>query len=213
MKVKADFGSLEISYRECCTTSIEASTAMGDNAAVSLSLEPRDDVANEIVLKGFPADVHDTISTIVNGSLQRSPISGHPIINTKVTLTFQNCGPAIDQVALIKSVPQLITRLLSAHPLQRLEPVMRLVVECPSAYAGAIMNDLHSRRRGSVHMHRSSETDPAIQIIEADAPLAELLGYSSYLRSASHGHASLILEPDGFQPCSNRNVTADTCAN
>ena len=50
-----------------------------------------------------------------------------------------------------------------------------------------MINDLSSVRRGSI---LELEDVPGGKVIQATVPLKSLLGYSTALRSLSHGHAS-----------------------
>ena len=72
-----------------------------------------------------------------------------------------------------------------------LEPIMSLEVRVPEQYLGDVMNDLNSRR---VEIE-----DVAVQgymrVIGGRAPLAEMFGYATTLRSLSQGRASHTMEP------------------
>jgi elongation factor G len=85
--------------------------------------------------------------------------------------------------------------------MERLEPVMSLQLELPASCLGPILTDLHSKRRGTVHLVAQG-TDLSMQVVDAEAPLAELLGYASWLRSATQGHAACTMTPCGFRSCS-----------
>jgi elongation factor G len=75
-----------------------------------------------------------------------------------------------------------------------LEPIMRLEVTVPEEYFGSVIGDLHSRR--------ASVTDSYVRVdrrvIHAQAPLAEMFGYSTTLRSLTQGRAAWLMEPSHF---------------
>ncbi len=77
-----------------------------------------------------------------------------------------------------------------------LEPIMRLEVTVPEEHLGDIMGDLQQRRAIITRTHvRGRNT-----VIEAQAPLANLFGYSSAMRGLSQGRASCTMEPHSYGP-------------
>ncbi len=76
-----------------------------------------------------------------------------------------------------------------------LEPVMRVEVTTPDDYMGEIVGDLQQRRA----IIASTETRGAMTIIVAHAPLKEMFGYSSAIRSLSQGRAGSSMEPYSYQ--------------
>jgi len=77
-----------------------------------------------------------------------------------------------------------------------LEPIMRLEVTVPEEFLGEIMGDLQQRRATIVRTHGRGQNT----IIEAHAPLANLFGYSSAMRSLSQGRATCTIEPHSYGP-------------
>jgi elongation factor G len=71
-----------------------------------------------------------------------------------------------------------------------LEPVMKLEVHVPEDYLGEVMNDLHGRRARVTGIESRNE----YQVVQALAPLAEMFGYSTDLRSATQGRATFTLQ-------------------
>jgi elongation factor G len=70
------------------------------------------------------------------------------------------------------------------------EPIMKVVVETPSEFQGAIMGSLNQRRGMIV----GSQDEGAMCVIECQVPLAEMFGYSTVLRSLSQGQAQFTME-------------------
>ncbi len=70
------------------------------------------------------------------------------------------------------------------------EPIMKVVVETPSEFQGAIMGSLNQRRGMIV----GSQDEGAMCVIESQVPLAEMFGYSTVLRSLSQGQAQFTME-------------------
>ncbi|MBU4208879.1 MAG: elongation factor G [Proteobacteria bacterium] len=70
------------------------------------------------------------------------------------------------------------------------EPIMKVVVETPTEYQGAVMGSLN-QRRGII---LASQDEGYICVIEAKVPLAEMFGYSTVLRSLTQGKAQFTME-------------------
>ena len=89
-----------------------------------------------------------------------------------------------------------IREALPALGVEMLEPWMRVVVECPSEHAGAVIGSLNAKRG------RISEvvTNADHITIHGSAPLAKLFGYPVTLRSLTQGRGACIMEPAGFRP-------------
>ena len=70
------------------------------------------------------------------------------------------------------------------------EPIMKVVVETPTEFNGAVMALLNQRRGMIV----GSQEDGVMSTIEAQAPLAEMFGFSTVLRSSTQGKAQFTME-------------------
>ena len=78
-----------------------------------------------------------------------------------------------------------------------LEPIMMVDIATPDEFIGDLVGDL-SRRRGKVHNMRRYRKGS--QKIEAEAPLMELFGYATAVRSLSSGRANHSMEMKQFSP-------------
>ena len=77
-----------------------------------------------------------------------------------------------------------------------LEPIMRIEVSTPDDYFGAINGDLNSRRA----VITGTDVRSRNRVIDAEAPLSEMFGYVTELRSLSQGRASVSMEPLRYAP-------------
>ncbi|MGM0574937.1 MAG: GTP-binding protein [Myxococcota bacterium] len=75
------------------------------------------------------------------------------------------------------------------------EPWMALTIVVPEGYVGRVSTDL-ARRRGRI---RGSSSRGGLQILDAAAPLAEVVRYATELRSLTGGRATFSMEPAGYQ--------------
>ena len=76
-----------------------------------------------------------------------------------------------------------------------LEPIMKIEVSTPDEFMGDIIGDLSSKRA----QIQGSEKKGTMTVINAMAPLAELSGYATKLRSISQGRASFYMEPSHYE--------------
>ena len=72
---------------------------------------------------------------------------------------------------------------------------MRLEVTTPEEHVGDFVGDLQ-QRRAIIH---DQEARRGRTVIDAEAPLADLFGYSSAMRSLSQGRASCSMEPSTYR--------------
>jgi len=70
------------------------------------------------------------------------------------------------------------------------EPIMKVVVETPTEFQGAVMGSLNQRRG----MILGSQDEGVMSVVEAEVPLAEMFGYSTVLRSLTQGKAQFTME-------------------
>ena len=67
---------------------------------------------------------------------------------------------------------------------------MKVVVETPTDFQGAVMSTLNQRRGMIV----GSQDEGSFSVIESQVPLSEMFGYSTDLRSATKGQAQFTME-------------------
>jgi elongation factor G len=77
-----------------------------------------------------------------------------------------------------------------------LEPVMMVEVVTPESYMGDIVGDLNSRRGRILNV----EHRPPMRVIRAEAPLKEMFGYATAMRSLSQGRAVFTMQFDHYEP-------------
>jgi len=124
-------------------------------------------------------------------AILKGPVAGFPVVGLRVTLqdgsyhevdsselAFQTCA----MTAMRETFPQTQPVLL--------EPVMKIEIECPRQFQGAVVGNLTSRR-GIV---MATETIGPIARIEGEIPLSETFGYSTDLRSLTQGQGTFSME-------------------
>ena len=78
---------------------------------------------------------------------------------------------------------------LKAKPVVH-EPIMKVVVESPTEFQGAVMGLLNQRRGMIV----GAQDEGVMTVVESQVPLAEMFGFSTVLRSATQGKAQFTME-------------------
>ena len=124
-------------------------------------------------------------------------IAGFPLSGVKFEVYDAEVNDeGSDEVAFRIAAGDAFDRGLEAAGPVLLEPVMKIEVTTPEDYMGEIVGDLQQRRA----IIASTETRGAMTVITAHAPLKELFGYSSAVRSLSQGRAGSSMEPLNYQP-------------
>lgn len=73
---------------------------------------------------------------------------------------------------------------------------MSLRIVFPDEYMGAISGDLNSRRGRILGMDR----EDAMQVVNAELPLAEVYSYPTQLRSMTQGRGSFEMKFERYEP-------------
>ncbi|MDR3110861.1 MAG: elongation factor G [Planctomycetaceae bacterium] len=122
---------------------------------------------------------------------------GFPLINVRMTVTGAVTDEAeTSETALHIAASDAFRKGLQEAGIVLLEPIMRLEVSTPEDYVGDIVNDLQQRRAIVTH----TEIRSLLTVIVAEAPLANLFGYSSAMRGLSQGRASSSMMPLSYGP-------------
>ncbi len=107
-----------------------------------------------------------------------------------------------DEVAFRIAANDAFDEGLRAGEPTLLEPLMKMEITTPADYLGELVGDLQ-QRRGLIER---TEARGPITLVSALAPLKELVGYSSAIRSLSQGRAGCSMEPHGYQVAPREDV-------
>ena len=113
------------------------------------------------------------------------------MVDVRVTLYDGSSHPldSSDIAFKIAGAHALRKGLSQAQPML-LEPVMNLSITVPEAFTGDVVGDLNTKRGRVIAM---SPEDGA-NVIEAQAPLSEVLRYAIDLRSMTQGRGTFTME-------------------
>jgi elongation factor G len=196
-------GKPQVAYRESIGTTSEAHEVffkeLGgkiQHGDVSLKIEPIDYQAgvlfvSEVTSKKLPQNFIDAIKKSVLDVAPGGYLAGYPFINIKATLLdakfneneSSELAYAIATAAAFRDACKKNTALL-------LEPIMELEILTPLDYTGDVISDINMKRGKIINIGLKQNKD----LITAEAPLAELFGYSTDLRSKSQGRASFTMK-------------------
>jgi len=128
-------------------------------------------------------------------------ISGSPLMNIRVTLLNAEANEQSNDVAFRIASHDAFEKGLKAAGMVLLEPIMRLVITTPEDFLGEFVGDLQQRRA----IIDKTEMRGNLAVITSRAPLKELFGYSSAMRSLSQGRAGSTMEPLEYAPAPNED--------
>jgi elongation factor G len=208
--VKLGSGKPRVSYRETAGGSGEGSATYqrlvaGEQlfARVRLALTPLADPGARPEAKSAlppgaipPALVPAVLDSILNAA-NGGGLYGYPVTGVGATLLeaeFEEAGQP--EIALNSAASHAFREALKAAGAQVLEPYGRLEVRVPEDYLGAAMKTLQQRRAvvEETGYHRGDA------VIRGVAPIGDMFGYLTALRSHTQGRGSFSLEPLDYRP-------------
>ncbi len=147
--------------------------------------------ANEVFGGAIPRQYIPAIEKGIRESAARGFLAGYPVVDFKITV-FDGSYHDVDssEMAFKLAARTGFRRCMEQAKPALLEPVMKLEIEAPDEFAGALMGDL-SGRRGRV---QGMESTGAGTMIRAEAPMAEVLTYGTALTSMTQGRGSFRME-------------------
>ena len=197
-----------IPYKETITMSTKAeykhrkqSGGHGQYGHVLLELEPLPrgggfEFAKKIVGGAIPQNYIPSVEKGVNEAKQEGVLAGYPVVDVKVSL-YDGSFHAVDSsdIAFKIAGAQALKKGLSQGQPVLVEPIMNLTITVPEMYTGDITSDLNTKRGRVLGMNPGN----GINVIEAQAPYAELLRYALNLRSLTQGRGSFVMGFDHYE--------------
>ena len=128
----------------------------------------------------------------VEETLDGGVFAGYPVVDIKATLYDGSYHEVDSSEMAFKMAGALATRegIKQAKPVL-LEPIMRLTIVTPEEFMGDVIGDLNSRRG---RVESMEDLMGGAKQIKGYAPLANLFGYTTDLRSMSQGRAASSME-------------------
>ncbi|MBI4121940.1 MAG: elongation factor G [Parcubacteria group bacterium] len=202
-KVEANVGKPQVAFRETIVGEAEAegkyikqSGGRGQYGHCWLRVKPTEDgkefeFHDETKGGSIPREFISPIEKGVEETLARGILAGFPVVNVDVTVydgSFHDVDSS--EIAFKMAGSMAFQEACRKAKLILLEPVMKLEITTPEDFMGDVIGDLNSRR-GQVNEMTDRGT---AKVVRGIAPLAEMFGYATELRSMSQGRASYSME-------------------
>ncbi|XP_041464083.1 ribosome-releasing factor 2, mitochondrial-like [Lytechinus variegatus] len=210
-KIDVELGPLQISYRETISGTATASTTLdkviGDKhhlARVTVSVEPLDDHNKPVYVTVLDSDgkkddeMQEAVKDGALSACRQGPLLGFPVLGVAVTVDKYSVIPGTSPTMLAACVSQATHNALQQATASLLEPIMNMEITTSEERLQVVLGDV-ARRRGQV---LAVENRMGTKVVSAATPLAEMMGYSTALRSLTSGTASCSLEFSNYQQMS-----------
>jgi elongation factor G len=207
--VEVEVGEPSVAFRETIMREIESeykhskqSGGKGQFAHTVMRIEPNSGNEYEFVdmIKGgvIPNEFIQSVNKGVKKAMLKGPLAGFPVVDVKVVLhdgshhavdssdmAFQTCSSICFRQGFMKGDPVL------------LEPMMKIEINTPDDFIGAVVGDLN-KRRGKVESMRRFRKGS--QKLNGFVPLMEMFGYATTLRNLTSGRANYSMEFYKYTP-------------
>lgn len=202
-KVEVVQGKMQVAYKETIQKLAEVegkyikqTGGRGQYGHVWIKIEPLERGAgyqfeNKVVGGSIPSEFIPAVEKGLKEAITAGVLGGYPVVDVKVIL-FDGSYHDVDSSEIAFKVAASMAfkdAMTKASPVL-LEPIMKVEVETPDEYTGDVMGDLNARR-GRIFGMDSKGTN---QVITAEVPLGEMLGYATTLRSMTKGRAGYSME-------------------
>ncbi|MEF8843467.1 MAG: elongation factor EF-2 [Haloarculaceae archaeon] len=145
--------------------------------------------------------LNETMELVIEGieeALEDGPLAGEPVQGTLLRLHDARLhedaihrGPA----QVIPATRNAVHRALMDAEIRLLEPIQDVRIDVPNEYMGAASGEIQGRRGRVDDMYQEGD----LMVVEGIAPVGEMIGFSSDIRSATEGRASWNTENAGFR--------------
>lgn len=202
-------GPLQVAYREAILNSIRATDTLdrtlGDKRhLVTVELEAKPvETSSLLPVIEYAASVAGDLSQAsreafengVHSACLQGPLLGSPVQDVAVTLHSLVIHPGTSTTMISACVSRCLQKALKKADKQILEPLMNLEVIVSREYLSPVLADL-AQRRGNIQEIQSRQDN---KVVIGYVPLAEIMGYSTVLRTLTSGSATFALELSNYQ--------------
>jgi elongation factor G len=212
--VEVDTSPPRIAYRETITTQAEGhyrhkkqTGGAGQFGEVFLRVEPLPrgagvEFVDAVVGGAIPRQFIPAVEKGVRQALHEGVIAGFPVQDVRIVVHDGKHHPVDSkEVAFVTAGKKALMEAIRHAGPAVLEPIVDVQISAPSQSMGDIAGDL-SGRRGRVS--RTDSQGGGLTTIEGQAPLAELVGYQSRLKSLTGGNGSFSVQLSHYDPVPGR---------
>ena len=206
--VKCNVGAPQVTYRESVSGTAEATEEFSrvlagkeNTAGLTITVEQRETGSGnsfEITCRHaeIPDEIIESIKSGFMSALNSGIKYGYPCTDVGVKVTAIKYDELTSSTFAFEAcAAQVFDKACTAANPVILEPVMNVDISCPKEFVGPASSQL-SQRGGNI-MGQDSKTTG--EVIHAQAPMANMFGFTTNLRSATQGRASFSMEFSHFQ--------------
>jgi elongation factor G len=212
-RVKANVGKPRVSYRETITKPVrkvelkyvKQTGGHGQYAHVVLDMEPLSNekgivFESKIVGTSIPREFIPPVEKGIMEAAESGVLAGYPVTGIKVTLVDGSFHEVDSSEMSFKMAGILAFKkgVEKGDPIL-LEPIMKADIIVPEDFLGDALAQLNSKRAEVMGVEQRPGN---AQLIRARAPLSEMFGYATGLRSVTQGRGVFTLEFDHYAPVS-----------
>ena len=223
-KVECNQGRPQVTYKEAITKPVELRETFkkqtggrGKYADIIVRIEPVDEgfegnlqFVDEVKGGNVPKEYIPSVQKGFQTAMKNGVLAGYPVEQMKVTLLDGSFHPVdSDQLSFELCAIQAFKHGSEKAGPVLMEPIMKIEVVTPEESMGDVIGDLN-KRRGQVEGMETSRS--GARIVKAKAPLAEMFGYVTALRTITSGRATSTMSFSHYAEVSNsiaRNVLTE----
>lgn len=201
-KAEVTTGAPRVAYRETITrkanfnyTHKKQTGGAGQFGRIAGYMEPIGDqefvFENKISGGAIPTQFIPACEKGFQSCLAKGPKLEFPVTGVKIVIN-DGASHSVDSSEMAFQAAArgaFLDAYLKAKPVIH-EPIMKVVVETPTEFQGAVMGSLNQRRGMIV----GAQDEGPMCVVEAQVPLSEMFGYSTGLRSLTQGKAQFTME-------------------
>ena len=214
-KVECNQGRPQVTYKEAITQPVELRETFkkqtggrGKYADIIVRIEPVDEgfegslqFVDEVKGGNVPKEYIPSVQKGFQTAMKNGVLAGYPVEQLKVTLLDGSFHPVdSDQLSFELCAIQAFKKGSEKAGPVLLEPIMKIEVVTPEESMGDVIGDLN-KRRGQVEGMETSRS--GARIVKAKAPLAEMFGYVTALRTITSGRATSTMSFSHYAEVSN----------
>jgi elongation factor G len=193
----------KVPYRESITQAARAeyrhkkqSGGHGQFGHVVLELEPlprgsANVFENKVVGGSVPKNYIPAVEKGVLEASKEGSLAGFPVVGLKAIIVDGSFHPvdSSEMCFKIAGAGALRQGMQDAKPIL-LEPIVSMKITVPNDFTGDILSDLNTKRAHVMGMN----PEGGINVIDAEAPMAEVLRYATDLKSITQGRGTYTME-------------------
>uniref|UniRef100_A0A3P8XAH7 Elongation factor G2 n=1 Tax=Esox lucius TaxID=8010 RepID=A0A3P8XAH7_ESOLU len=219
--IETHLGPLQVAYRETILQSAATTETLDRTVGerrhvvtVTVAVYPIMDLSSppascEVTYKDdlreqLSQEIREAVENGVNSSYLQGPLLGHPVQGVSTVVQSVSMEPGTSPAMVSACVSRCMLKALRQAGGQVLEPVMSLEVTVEEGHLSAVLGDL-AQRRGAIQDIQNRLDN---KVLLATVPLAEMMGYSTVLRTLTSGNATFFLQLDSYEAMNPQHQNA-----